>query len=68
MEPIAVWVRGGGEWAVIHRCLACGELASNRIASDDCELLLLSLAAKPMARPPFPLEAILSRLGGASPT
>ena len=24
MEPIAVWVRRGGEWAVIHRCRRCG--------------------------------------------
>ena len=20
MEPVAVWVRKGGEWAIIHRC------------------------------------------------
>ena len=26
MEPIAVWVRRGGEWAVIHRCRRCGAL------------------------------------------
>ena len=23
MEPIAVWVRGDGEWALVHRCLRC---------------------------------------------
>ena len=24
MEPVAVWVRAGGEWAIIHRCKKCG--------------------------------------------
>ena len=24
MEPVAVWVRKGGEWAIIHRCKRCG--------------------------------------------
>ena len=35
MEPIAVWVRKNGEWAIIHRCKICGALSSNRIAADD---------------------------------
>ena len=26
MEPVAVWVRKGGEWAIIHRCKRCGVL------------------------------------------
>ena len=33
MEPVAVWVRKGGEWAIIHRCRLCGKLTSNRIAA-----------------------------------
>ena len=24
MEPVAVWVRKGGEWAIIHRCIPTG--------------------------------------------
>lgn len=56
MEPVSVWVRKGGEWAVIHRCNECGHLSSNRIASDDNEMLLLSLAVRPLSRPPFSLE------------
>ena len=24
MEPIGVWVRKNGEWALIHRCTICG--------------------------------------------
>jgi hypothetical protein len=58
MEPVAVWVRRNGEWAVIHRCRACGALSSNRIASDDNSALLLSLAARPLASPPFPLDRL----------
>lgn len=27
MEPVAVWVRKGGEWAIVHRCRRCGALA-----------------------------------------
>ncbi len=58
MEPIAVWVRGRGEWALIHRCKSCGILHSNRILADDNPYLLLSLGAKPLANPPFPLHII----------
>ncbi len=56
MEPISVWVRRDGEWAIIHRCKECGVLHSNRIAEDDNPAKLLELAAKPLANPPFPLE------------
>jgi hypothetical protein len=61
MEPIAITVRGDGEWVLIHRCLGCRELHLNRTAGDDNPLLLLRLAVQPLARPPFPLES-LSRL------
>lgn len=55
MDPIGVWVRKNGEWAIIHRCRLCGELSSNRIAADDNPTLLMSIAVKPLAAPPFPL-------------
>ncbi|AIE85127.1 ribosome small subunit-dependent GTPase A [Fimbriimonas ginsengisoli] len=58
MEPIAVWVRKGGEWAIVHRCRDCGHLSSNRIAADDNDALLLSLAVRPLSKPPFPLERL----------
>lgn len=58
MEPIAVWVRRGGEWALIHRCRICGALSSNRIAADDNPMKLMSLAMRPLSSPPFPLERI----------
>lgn len=56
MDPIAVWVRNNGEWSIIHRCRVCGALSSNRSAADDNPWKLLSIAAKPLAMPPFPLE------------
>ena len=58
MQPISVWVRNDGEWALIHRCKICGTLSSNRIAADDSPLLLLSIAVKPISRPPFPLDKL----------
>gem|GEM_PF-83855 len=56
MEPISVWVRDRGEWAIIHRCKKCGKLSSNRVLADDNPLELMSLAVKPLANPPFPMQ------------
>lgn len=56
MEPIGVWVRKSGEWAIIHRCKRCGHLSSNRTAADDNPMKLMSIALKPLAEPPFPIE------------
>ena len=58
MEPIAVWVRKGGEWAIIHHCRRCGVLRINRAAADDNPMKLMSIAMKPLCEPPFPLERI----------
>ena len=58
MEPVAVWVRKHGEWAIIHRCRICGWLSSNRVAADDNPMKLMSIAMKPLTNPPFPLERI----------
>ena len=58
MEPIAVWVRKNGEWAIIHRCRRCGALSSNRIAADDTPMKLMGIALKPLCEPPFPIERI----------
>lgn len=67
MEPIGVWVRKSGEWAIIHRCNRCGHLNSNRSAADDNPVKLMSIALKPLAEPPFPLERmeeLLYNMGG----
>lgn len=58
MEPVAVWVRKGGEWAIVHRCRLCGSMNSNRVAADDNEYALLSIAIRPLANPPFPLDRL----------
>jgi DNA-directed RNA polymerase subunit M/transcription elongation factor TFIIS len=58
MEPISIWVRKNGEWAIIHRCRRCGHLSFNRIAADDNPVKLMSIALNPLANPPFPLETI----------
>lgn len=55
MDPIGVWVRKNGEWAILHRCRLCGKISSNRVAADDNPTLLMSIAMKPLASPPFPL-------------
>jgi len=68
MEPVAVWIRKGGEWAIIHRCRRCGEFHSNRVAADDNPMKLMSIALKPLCAPPFPLDRIeeMTRLMGGS--
>ena len=56
MEPLAIAVRGDGEWVLVHRCTGCGALSANRTAGDDNPLLLVRVAIRPLAQPPFPLE------------
>lgn len=57
MKPIAIQVRDDGEWNVVHRCERCGVIRANRIAADDSEMALLSLALLPIKKLPFPLGA-----------
>ena len=45
-------------WAIIHRCKRCGKLSSNRVATDDNPMKLMSIAMKPLCAPPFPLDYI----------
>lgn len=70
MEPVGVWVRKSGEWAIIHRCKRCGKLSSNRVAADDNPMKLMSIALKPLCEPPFPVERIeeLTKLMGGDGT
>lgn len=53
MRPIAIAFKdysinpftnmGGGELVIIHKCLSCCKLSSNRIAGDDCIYQILCL-------------------------
>jgi hypothetical protein len=54
MEPIAVTVRTESRWVLIHRCTNCGRLRLNKTAGDDNVLLLMQLAALPLATPFVP--------------
>jgi hypothetical protein len=54
MEPIAVTVRTDSRWVLIHRCTNCGRLRLNKTAGDDNMLLLMQLAALPLANPFVP--------------
>jgi hypothetical protein len=58
MEPIGVSLQAGGAWSIVHRCRRCNCMRINRIAGDDNELALLSLAVRPLAQPPFPLDGV----------
>ncbi len=62
MEPIGVWTRSDGEWAIIHRCTYCGAMSSNRIAADDNPMKLMALALKPFAMDYFDKERLSSML------
>jgi hypothetical protein len=64
MEPVAISPKPNGEWMVVHRCRACDELRRTRIAGDDDPIALMSLAVQPLARPPFPLTALLPMQSG----
>ena len=63
MEPVAISVRRGNEWVIIYRCNGCGALRENRTAGDDNELVLISLALRPVAQPPFPLDGLYAKYG-----
>ena len=58
MDPVAVWVKKNGEWAIIHRCRQCGKMSANRVAADDNPMKLMAIALKPLTAPPFPIERI----------
>ncbi|MDA0564789.1 RNHCP domain-containing protein [Streptomonospora sp. S1-112] len=57
MTPIAIAVPRGGGWTLVHRCTACATLSTGQVAPDDNQLVLVRLAVRPIAQPPFPLEA-----------
>ncbi len=69
MEPIAVWAKNGDEWALVHRCIKCGIVRTNRIAGDDNAMRLLGLATGPLRRLPFSLDGpeYAGRLKGGRP-
>ncbi len=62
MEPISMYVQKNREWSIIHRCTQCKTIRVNRVASDDNELLLFTVATEPLLSLPFPSKTIISTL------
>ncbi|MER7702235.1 RNHCP domain-containing protein [Kitasatospora sp. NPDC097605] len=60
MEALGMSVRADGEWLIVHQCLSCGELSTNRIAGDDNPLPLLRLALKPLRDADFARRTLLN--------
>jgi hypothetical protein len=58
MKPIGISTQNDGEWALIHRCIKCGLIRTNRIAGDDDEMMLLCLALGPLTNLPFPIDVL----------
>ncbi|MFD4985586.1 RNHCP domain-containing protein [Streptomyces sp. NPDC058374] len=58
MAPLAVAVHGPGDWRLIHRCTGCATLTSAPVRPDDHRVLLMALAVRPLAQPPFPLDLL----------
>ncbi|WP_306320307.1 MULTISPECIES: RNHCP domain-containing protein [unclassified Streptomyces] len=48
MTALTVSARPDGEWLIVHECLSCGELSTNRVAGDDNVLVLMRLAVRPL--------------------
>ena len=56
MEPIAVCVRGDGEWALVTVARTAGPCTSTASRATTTRSVLMRLAVRPLAQPPFPLE------------
>ncbi|MDF1809373.1 MAG: RNHCP domain-containing protein [Phycisphaerales bacterium] len=63
MEPISIAAKSDGEWSIVHKCVGCGQMRTNRIAGDDNEMVLLSLALRPISAPAFPLDMLPGNYG-----
>ena len=55
-------IRAGGEWTLIHRCIKCGVLKTNRIAGDDSDVAFFALAARPLTKMPFPSDSLFEKM------
>ncbi|MFJ3900701.1 RNHCP domain-containing protein [Streptomyces sp. NPDC090025] len=61
MAPIAVAVLRAGAWQIVHRCEHCDALTASPAREDDNQFVLMRMAVRPLAQPPFPFEAFGSR-------
>lgn len=56
LEPIGIWVKSDDTWDIILRCRLCGTIKTEPMHRDDNPIKVMSIAAKPLAMPPFPIE------------
>jgi hypothetical protein len=61
MKPIGLTTKSKGELAIVHECLKCGRLSSNRIAGDDNPHSILSLLDQPVKNRRISMLAIEDR-------
>ncbi|WP_327086499.1 RNHCP domain-containing protein [Nonomuraea sp. NBC_01738] len=58
MTLISVALSDQGGWVLVHRCDACGRLTCAPAQPDDNRFVLVRVAVRPLASPPFPLEEL----------
>lgn len=61
MKPIGLTAKSKGELAIVHECLKCGKLSSNRIAGDDNPYAILSLLDQPVQSRRIPMLTLEDR-------
>lgn len=68
LEPVAIRVRADDKPEIIQRCRLCGEMKISPIHEDDNPIKILSVAARPLSSPAFPIEQIeeMTRMMGGS--
>ena len=58
LQAIAVLINDDDSWEIIKKCSLCNELISEPAHELDNPLKLLSIASRPLANPPFPIEKL----------
>ncbi|WP_307851303.1 RNHCP domain-containing protein [Nocardiopsis sp. MG754419] len=58
MTPLSIVVSSDGRWRLVHRCARCDELSESGVTTDDNPLVLMRIAVRPLAAPPFPLDVL----------
>ncbi len=71
LEPVSIYVDEDGDWSIVHRCKLCSDIILSPVSDKDSPIKLMSIAAKPLATPPFPIERmdeLIAMLGGGGHT
>lgn len=58
MEAVTLTARADGEWLLVHRCVRCESLSTNRIAGDDNALALTRIALRSLRDPRLARQAL----------